>query len=481
VVRHGETGLLVPPRDVDALAAALRMVLASPELASAMGDRGRAFVQNESDSSVCLKRIEAFYQNVDGRKRLSVASRPAKSVVDDLAVLGASPAFDERLHVGRPNIPNQDRLFERISSAMSRRWLTNDGPYVVEFETRICELLEVKHCITACNGTAALELGIRALGLSGEVIVPSFTFVATAHALKWLGITPVFCDVDPNTHNIDPLQVERLITPRTTGILGVHLWGRPCDVERLEPIARQRGLALLFDAAHAFGCSHRGRMVGRFGSLEAFSFHATKFLHTFEGGAVVTDDDAIAARLRAMRNFGFAGHEESILLGTNAKMNEISAAMGLTGLENFDEIVAANVRNYGRYRTNLDGAPGVNLVLFDEHERCNFQYVVVEVDEDLSRVNRDELLEVLRAENVLARRYFYPGVHHLAPYRLAAARSPALPATDALAKRVLVLPTGTAVTPDDVDQVCGIVRLAVENGASLHARLVERDRRGLVQ
>ena len=407
---------------------------------------------------------------------MSPGARPTKRALIDLAILGGRPAFEERLHVGRPNIGNQDRLFERISSALSRRWLSNDGPNVLELEARICELIGAKHCITTCNGTLALELGIRALGLAGEVIVPSFTFVATPHALKWLGITPVFCDVDLSTHNIDPVEVERLITPRTTGILGVHLWGRPCDVERLEAIASHNGIALFFDAAHAFGCSRDGRMVGTFGSLEAFSFHATKFLHTFEGGAVVTDDAAFAARLRAMRNFGFAGHEEAIEVGTNAKMNEISAAMGLTGLESFDDVVAANACNYRRYRSELEGLAGTQLLLFDEREKCNFQYVVVEVDERATGVSRDELLEVLRVENVLARRYFYPGCHRMAPYRSEVPEAGSrLPATEALANRVLVLPTGTAVTPDDVGGICEIVRLAVERGGELHAQLADRE------
>jgi len=154
----------------------------------------------------------------------------------------------------------------------------------------------VRHCIGMCNGTAAIEIAVRAMGWSGEVIVPSFTFVATVHALRWLGITPVFCDIDPRTHNIDPAKVEALITSRTTGILGVHVWGRPCDVESLEMIARRRRIVLLFDAAHAFACSRRGRMVGSFGDAEVFSFHATKFVNAFEGGAVVTNESDLAVR-----------------------------------------------------------------------------------------------------------------------------------------------------------------------------------------
>ena len=227
----------------------------------------------------------------------------------------------------------------------------------------------------------ALEISIRALGLSGEVIVPSFTFIATAHALQWQEITPVFCDVDPETHNLDPAKVEALITPRTTGIIGVHVWGRPCAVESLQEIAHRHGLKLMFDAAHAFGCSHNGQMIGNFGQAEVFSFHATKFFNTFEGGAVVTNDDDLAAKMRLMKNFGFTGYDQVIYVGTNGKMSEVSAAMGLTGLEDLDEFINTNHRNYKTYQNGLQNVPGIQLISYDEAERNNFQYIIVEVDE----------------------------------------------------------------------------------------------------
>jgi dTDP-4-amino-4,6-dideoxygalactose transaminase len=208
--------------------------------------------------------------------------------------LGGAPAFSEKLYVGRPNIGERNRLFARIEDMLDRRWLTNGGQYEQEFEQRICDLIGVKHCIAMCNATVALEIAIRALGMSGEVIVPAFTFVATAHALQWQEITPVFADVNPQTHNIDPRAVERMLTPRTTGIIGVHLWGQPCAVDALAELAARHRLHLLYDAAHAFGCAHHGRMIGNFGDAEVYSFHATKFFNTFEGGAVVTNNDALA-------------------------------------------------------------------------------------------------------------------------------------------------------------------------------------------
>lgn len=207
----------------------------------------------------------------------------------DLAINGAAPAFADPLHVGRPNIGDRDQFLRLAGEMFDRRWLSNNGPLVVEFEKRVAGHLGIKHCIAMCNGTIALEIAIRALGMTGEVIIPSYTFVATAHALHWQGITPVFADIDPDTHNLDPAAVRRMITSRTTGIIGVHLWGRPAPVEALQAIADEHGLQLMFDAAHAFGCSHGGKMIGSFGRAEVLSFHATKFFNTFEGGAVVTN------------------------------------------------------------------------------------------------------------------------------------------------------------------------------------------------
>ena len=395
-----------------------------------------------------------------------------KTNIEDLAVFGGEPAFEETLHVGRPNIGDRKRLLGRIDDILDTRWLTNAGPYVRELEKAIADLLGVKHCIAMCNGTVALENAIRALCLSGEVILPSFTFVATAHALQWQEITPVFCDVDPRTHNIDPLQVERMITPRTTGIIGVHLWGRPCDVEALSEIAHRHRLGLLFDAAHAFGCSYKGSMIGSFGHAEVFSFHATKFFNTMEGGAVATDDDELAAKLCLMKNFGFTAYDRVEYLGVNGKMNEISAAMGLTALESLEEFVDVNRHNHELYQQELAGLPGVSILTYDEREKCNFQYVVLEIDEQTTHVDRDRLVEILHAENVLARRYFYPGCHHMEPYRSYFPHAGlVLPNTERLARRVLSLPTGTAVGDEAIKGIARILRFVLENAPDICRRM----------
>jgi dTDP-4-amino-4,6-dideoxygalactose transaminase len=394
-----------------------------------------------------------------------------KEAVTDLAIFGGPASFAAPLHVGRPNIGDRAAFLERVNDLLDRRWLTNHGPYAEEFEREIAQSVGARHCIAVCNATVALEIATRACGLSGEVIVPSFTFVATAHALQWQQITPVFCDIDPETANLDPARVETLITPRTTGILGVHVWGRPCDVDGLSEIARRHGLRLLFDAAHAYGCSRGGIRVGNFGDAEVFSFHATKFVNSFEGGAIVTNDDELAAKIRLMTNFGFIDYDQTVSVGTNGKMSEVSAAMGLTSLEHVDDFIGANARNYASYRADLANIPGISLISFDEQERCNFQYVVLEIDEEYV-LSRDELLHVLWAENVLARRYFYPACHRMEPYRsLYPHAGLLLPHTERMTSRVLQLPTGTAVGAAEIGKICSLIRWTGKHADEVRSRL----------
>ena len=389
-----------------------------------------------------------------------------KTNVSDLAVFGGRPAFGAALHVGRPNVEGRDRFIRRVDEIFDRRWLTNDGPLVQELERSMASLLGVRHCIAVANATLGLQLAARATGLTGEVIVPSFTFVATAHALAWQGLEPVFCDVDPRTHTLDPASVERAITPRTSGVLGVHVWGRGCDVEALQSICDRHGLRLLFDAAHALMCTHGGQRIGGFGAAEVFSFHATKFFNSFEGGAITTNDDDLAARLRAMRNFGYDDTDCIVDVGINAKMSEVSAAMGLTALESLVDILAVNSRNFLGYAEHLAGIPGVSLSGPREGERSNYQYVVLELDSNVLGISRDQVLQVLRAEGILARRYFAPVCHRVRPYS-ERPNQVDLPATDALADRVLQLPTGTAVGPAELAAVSAVLRFVAAHGPEI--------------
>lgn len=383
----------------------------------------------------------------------------------DLAIHGAPPAFAEPLHVGRPNLGAKAGLLRYTEEIYERRWLTNNGPLVQELEQRIAERLGVRHCVAMCNGTIALEIAIRALGLEGEVIVPSWTFVATAHALHWQAITPVFADIDPATHNLDPDAVRRMITPRTSGIIGVHLWGRPAPVAALQAIADEHGLQLMFDAAHGFDCSLDGRRIGGFGRCEVLSFHATKVFNTFEGGAVVTNDDALAETMRLMRNFGFSGYDNVIHPGTNGKMPEINAAMGLVNLEALPEFVAANRRCYHAYAEALAGIEGVRMIPYDAANDPNYQYVVLEIEPPFP-ASRDAVVAALQAENILARKYFWPGCHGMQPYRdLYPHARLMLPNTVAVADRVVVLPTGTSLPDEAITVIASVLRAVGAAGA----------------
>jgi dTDP-4-amino-4,6-dideoxygalactose transaminase len=382
----------------------------------------------------------------------------------DLAINGAPPAFAEPLHVGRPNIGDRDAFLQRVNRILDSHRLTNNGPMVQEFERRIAEHLGVKHCVAMCNGTIALEIAIRALKLEGEVIVPSWTFIATAHALYWQGITPVFADIDPVTHNLDPDAVRRMITPRTAGIIGVHLWGRPAPIDELQAVADAHGLKLMFDAAHAFGCSYRGRTIGNFGACEVLSFHATKVLNSMEGGAVVTNNDALAEAMRLMRNFGFSGYDNVIHPGTNGKMPEINAAMGLVNLDALPQFIAANRQNYHAYAEVFTGIDGLTLLEYDVASSPNYQYVVIEVNPDFP-ATRDEVVAALQAENILARKYFRPGCHSMQPYReLFPHAGLMLRGTREVANRVVVLPNGGAPA-GGIETIAGLVHVLGELGA----------------
>ena len=375
----------------------------------------------------------------------------------DLAINGAPPAFIEPLHVGRPNLGDRESFLGRVNQILDNQWLTNNGPMVQELEHRIESRLGVKNCIAMCNGTIALEIAIRALGLTDEVIIPSWTFIATAHSLHWQGITPVFADIDPRTHNLDASAVRRMITPRTTGIIGVHLWGRAAHIAELQAVADEHGLKLIFDAAHAFGSTLGGKSIGNFGVCEVLSFHATKSFNSIEGGAVVTNDDGLADTMRLMRNFGFSGYDNVIHPGTNGKMTEVCAAMGLTNLDTIDEVIEANRRNHAAYKSALSGLPGISVLEYDPAETNSHHYIVLEVDERCGST-REAIITALQAENILARKYFWPGCHKMKPYRdLFPHAGLLLPETEKLAEKIIVLPSGASIDPAHIGVVCDVI------------------------
>lgn len=382
------------------------------------------------------------------------------------AVLGGEPLFASPVPVNRPVLPPRGRFLELMNGALDRARFTNDGPLVRDFEERVAERCGVPHFVATSNGTQALELLARVDKLDGEVIVPAFTFVATAHAFRSAGARVILCDVDLDTMNIDPDSCSGALSASTTAICGVHLWGRAAPVDHLSEVSEAAGIHLYFDAAHAFDCTSSGRPIGGLGRAEVFSFHATKILHTMEGGGIATHCDALAHELRLARNFGFADYDAVARLGTNAKMSEAHAACGLAVLESLDQWIDVATEVHRTYRSRLSAIDGFRLIESDRDERCNHQYVVARVDAGSFGINRDLLVRALHAEGVLARRYFHPGVHRMKPYDSDGELRVALPNTEALTASVLVLPAGGGSSVDEANRVCdAIERLHLHRGS----------------
>ncbi|BBO73749.1 dTDP-4-dehydro-6-deoxyglucose aminotransferase [Desulfosarcina widdelii] len=396
-----------------------------------------------------------------------------KKTTDDLAVFGGAPLFKDHKHVGQINLPDWEHFKKEFQGIFDRVFFTNHGPKVNELEDRLADFLKVKHIVCMTNGTISLMMAARCLGLQGEVIVPAFTFIATVQTLVWAGLKPVFCDVDPATHNISPQKAAQLINSNTCAILGVHLWGRPCDTRQLETLASENKLALFFDAAHAFGCSHRGIMVGNHGDVEVFSMHATKVLNAAEGGFAATNDDLMADKLRTMRNFHANESYTPVPVRINGKMSEAQAVMGLLSLEDFPANRERNKALYYAYSSNLSGIEGISLpASFDENEQNNYQYLVVDVEPETFGLNRDEVVRILETENVLARRYFMPGVHRTLPFSKQYAECiDKLPATDFLCGRLMQLPVGQSVSIEDVARLCEFLRFCEKNASKIHNRI----------
>lgn len=385
-----------------------------------------------------------------------------KKRLHDLALFGGKPAFSESLHVTKPNRLGEARFKELIVDVFESGWYTNNGALVQELERKLETFLQVNNCILTCNGTQAMAIALHAFGLKGEVILPSYTFVSTAHCLLLNGLKPVFCDIDKDSLSLDLDLCESLITPETSAIIPTHIWGRVNNVSEIEDFCKKHNLRLIFDAAHAFGTSEREQMVGSFGEAEVFSFHSTKTFQTFEGGAVTTNDSKIASKLRSLRNFGFIDYDVVGGIGTNAKMSEINAAMGLANLEVFPQILSKNKTVYETYRRQISEIDGIDFLDFPESNSPNYHYIVVLIDEEKLGMTRDDILQILHRENVVARKYFYPGCHRMPPHSQSDCVL-SLPVTESVCSKVLVLPGGATLTVSDVEKVSDILRFVVDN------------------
>jgi len=363
------------------------------------------------------------------------------------------------IYVTRPSLPPFEEFVEVLKDIWNSRWLTNNGPYHERFEQALAEYLGVKYISLFANGTLALITALQALRITGEVITTPYSFVATTHALHWNGITPVFCDIEPEYCNIDPEKIEALITPKTTAILAVHVYGNPCQVHKIQEIADIYGLKVIYDACHAFGVTIDGESVLNYGDLSILSFHATKVFTTFEGGAIVCHDEKMKKRIDFLKNFGFADETIVVGPGINAKMNEFQAALGLLQLKYIDEAIDKRRRISELYRSKLSDIDGIRLLKSGVNVKTNFQYFPVFIDEKAFGKRRDELYNELRKHDIYARRYFYPLISQFPTYRGLPSASPGnLPVAERITKEVLCLPMYSDLNSDHVEFVCRIVK-----------------------
>ena len=340
-----------------------------------------------------------------------------------------------------------------------RKWLTNNGHYHRELERALCEYLKVPYVSLFTNGTLPLMCALQALRVTGEVITTPYSFVATTHALWWNGIKPVFVDIDPDTCNLDPDKIEAAITPRTTAIMPVHVYGKPCDTVRIQAVADKYGLKVIYDAAHAFGVEVDGKSVLEAGDMSTLSFHATKVYNTVEGGALVCHDEQTKRRIDYLKNFGFAGETTVIAPGINGKMDEVRSAYGLLNLRQVDAAIGARRRVAVRYRDALRGVPGLRVMEDMPGVRHNYSYFPVFVDAAAFGMTRDELYFRMKERGVLGRRYFYPLISEFSTYRgLESARPENLPVATRMADSVICLPMYHDLTDGDVDRVIGLIK-----------------------
>ena len=365
--------------------------------------------------------------------------------------------MNETIYVTKPFLPPLEELQPYLEKIWSNRQLTNAGPFHQLFEQTLCDYLGVNNISLFANGTLALVTALQALRITGEVITTPYSFVATAHSLLWNGIKPVFVDIDPITLNLDPNKLEAAITPKTTAILPVHVYGRPCAVDHIQTIADNYGLKVIYDAAHAFGVEDNEGSILRHGDLSILSFHATKVFTTFEGGAIISPNDKIKRRIDNLKNFGFIDETIVVAPGINGKMNEFQAAVGLLQLNYIDTSFEQRAKIDSRYRTLLADLPGIQCLPLPSSKQHNYSYFIIMVGSDYP-LSRDELYNYLRQKNIIARRYFFPLISDFPMYRsFASANKENIPVATSIAQQVLCLPIYPDLDLAVVDKITNFI------------------------
>ncbi len=362
----------------------------------------------------------------------------------------------EKINVTQTSMPPMQEYFDEIASIWDSKWLTHYGPKYQEFEKGLLDYLSVNNVYSFTNGHLALEGAIASLGLMGEVITTPFTFVSTTQAIVRNGLTPVFCDIDPETYTIDVNKIEALITDKTSAIIPVHVYGSVCDVEAIDRLAKKYNLKVIYDAAHAFGCRVNGKGVGEYGDASMFSFHATKVFNTIEGGCVAYGDSGLTDKLHMHQYYGMSGAEECPTIGMNAKMTEFQAAMGICNLRYIDAEVEKRKTVVKRYIERLSGVCGITVWKEQEGVIHNYAYFPVLFDEEKFGKSRDTVMEELGANNIFARKYFYPITSKFSCYR-GMFEINETPIAERFSKQVLTLPLYADLTVEDVDRICDII------------------------
>ena len=364
------------------------------------------------------------------------------------------------IYVTQPYLPPLEEFQEYLAKIWESKQLTNKGPFHEQLEDALCEYLGVKHISLFTNGTLALVTALQELKIAGEVITTPYSFVATTHALWWNNINPVFVDIDTDTCNLDPDKIESAITPKTTAILPVHVYGNPCNVRRIQQIADTHGLKVIYDACHTFGVAVDKEPVLNFGDLSVMSFHATKVFTTFEGGAIVCHDEATKQRIDNLKNFGFAGETTVVAPGINAKMNEIQAAMGLLQLKYIDAAIEQRRQLVLQYRELLRGIPGLSFIDDLPGVKHCYSYFPLFIDEEAFGMSRDALYDKLRQHDIYGRRYFYPLISQFPAYRgLDSALPGKMPVAEKVTEQVICLPLYPGLEEEAVNRVCGMIKL----------------------
>lgn len=365
---------------------------------------------------------------------------------------------DQLITVTSPLLPDLNELMKSLEQIWNYKWVTNNGPFHQKLEEELCRYLKIPFISLFTNGTLPLITALQALRITGEVITTPYSFVATTHALWWNGIQPVFVDIDPKTCNIDSDKIEEAITPRTTAILPVHVYGNPCDTERIQAIADKHGLKVIYDAAHAFGVEVNGKSILEAGDMSTLSFHATKVYNTIEGGALITHDKESKRYIDYLKNFGFSGEIDIVAPGINAKMDEVRAAYGLLNLKRVDAAIAARRQVAMAYREALNGVKGISYLDDMPGVKHNYAYFPIFVDADAYGMTRDELYARMKEKGILGRRYFYPLISNLSIYRdLETAELSHLPVANRIADSVICLPMYAGLTKEEVDKVVSAI------------------------